>query len=76
MVLIASEWAGRPLLAGHDGALPFTRDRRSSRSAGRGKSGLPRTRWSVTPTGRKARESATESKPPRLAEPPSFLPPR
>ena len=30
----------------------------------RGKSGLHRTRWSVTPTGRKARESATESRPP------------
>jgi len=29
-----------------------------------GKSGLRRTGWSVTPTGRKARESATESKPP------------
>ena len=30
----------------------------------RGKSGLHRTGWSVTPTGRKARESATESRPP------------
>ena len=30
----------------------------------RGKSGLLRTGWSVTPTGREARESATESKPP------------
>ena len=35
-----------------------------SRRAG-GKSGLHRTRWWVTPTGRKARESATESIPPR-----------
>ena len=33
--------------------------------AARGKSGLRRTGWSVTPTGREARESATESKPPR-----------
>lgn len=32
----------------------------------RGKSGLRRTGWSVTPTGRKARESATENRPPRL----------
>ena len=31
----------------------------------RGKSGLQRTRWWVTPTGREDRESATESKPPR-----------
>ncbi len=31
----------------------------------RGKSGLHRTRWWVTPTGRKTRESATESKPPQ-----------
>jgi hypothetical protein len=31
---------------------------------GRGKSGLHRTRWWVTPTGREARESATESIPP------------
>jgi hypothetical protein len=30
-----------------------------------GKSGLRRTRWWVIPTGRKARESATESRPPR-----------
>jgi hypothetical protein len=30
----------------------------------RGKSGLRRAGWSVTPTGRKARESATENKPP------------
>ena len=30
-----------------------------------GKSGLRRTRWWVTPTGRKTRESATESKPPK-----------
>ena len=30
-----------------------------------GKSGLHRTRWWVTPTGRKIRESATESKPPK-----------
>jgi hypothetical protein len=29
-----------------------------------GKSGLHRTWWWVTPTGREARESATESKPP------------
>lgn len=29
-----------------------------------GKSGLHRTLWWVTPTSRKARESATESKPP------------
>jgi hypothetical protein len=32
-------------------------------SAG-GKSGLQRARWWVTPTGRKVRESATESRPP------------
>ena len=51
MVQVVSEWAGRPLPA----------------KAGRGKSGLHRTGWSVTPTGRKARESATESRPPRLA---------
>ena len=31
----------------------------------RGKSGLRRAGWWVTPTGREARESATESKPPR-----------
>lgn len=31
----------------------------------RGKSGLQRTGWSVTPTGRKVRESATENRPPR-----------
>jgi len=31
----------------------------------RGKSGLRRTQWWVTPTGREARESATESRPPR-----------
>ena len=37
----------------------------------RGKSGLHRVGWSVTPTGRKARESATESKPPWRLEPPS-----
>jgi hypothetical protein len=30
----------------------------------RGKSGLRRTGWSVTPTGREARESATENRPP------------
>ena len=30
----------------------------------RGKSGLQRTRWWVTPTGREARDSATENKPP------------
>lgn len=29
-----------------------------------GKSGHQRTGWSVTPTGREARESATENKPP------------
>ena len=29
-----------------------------------------------TPTGRKARESATESRPPRVAWAPVFLPPR
>lgn len=33
-------------------------------SANRGKSGLHRAEWSVTPTGRKVRESATENKPP------------
>ena len=49
MVQLVSEWAGRPLLM----------------KIRRGKSGLHRTGWSVTPTGRKARESATESKPPR-----------
>jgi hypothetical protein len=32
-------------------------------SAQRGKSGLQRARWSITSTGRKTRESATESKP-------------
>ncbi len=36
----------------------------NQRAAG-GKSGLRRIRRWVTPTGRKARESATESKPPR-----------
>jgi hypothetical protein len=39
--------------------------------ARRGKSGLHRIGWSTTPTGRKARESATESKPPRRLGPPS-----
>src|SRR5437773_7035077 len=33
-------------------------------SSGRGKSGLHRTRWWVTPTVRKDRESATENIPP------------
>jgi len=33
------------------------------RDAG-GKSGLRRTGWSVTPTGREIRESATENRPP------------
>src|SRR5436305_4336962 len=42
-------------------------------SAGRGKSGLQRTEWSVTPTGRKARESATESRPPRVAQSPRLM---
>src|SRR4051812_24492320 len=44
-------------------------------SAGRGKSGLQRTGWSVTPTGRKARESATESKPPRVGQSPRLMAP-
>src|SRR5438552_16689216 len=35
----------------------------------RGKSGLHRARWWVTPTGRKPRESATESKPPMASSP-------
>jgi hypothetical protein len=34
-----------------------------------GKSGLPRTRWWVTPTVRKNRDSATENRPPRAARP-------
>src|SRR6266850_1387230 len=42
-------------------------DGRCQPLAERGKSGLHRTGWSVTPTGRKARESATESRPPRQA---------
>ena len=33
----------------------------------RGKSGLRRTGWSLTATGRKARDSATESRPPKSA---------
>ncbi len=44
-----SERTGRPLAA--------------ACAAARGKSGLHRTGWWVTPTGRKARESATESRP-------------
>ena len=37
---------------------------RCTASAGRGKSGLHRTRWWVMPTVRENRESATENKPP------------
>ena len=36
----------------------------------RGKSGLHRAGWSITSTDRKVRESATESRPPRLVRAP------
>src|SRR5439155_20454605 len=39
-------------------------DRAAARSDPRGKSGLHRAGWWVTPTGRKPRESATENRPP------------
>lgn len=39
-------------------------DRRSGFGPAGGKSGRRRTGWWVTPTGREARESATESRPP------------
>src|SRR5206468_12290657 len=42
----------------------------------RGKSGLHRAGWSITSTGRKTRESATESRPPRLVRAPVKRPPR
>ena len=52
-------WTGWPPASAHDGLAC-----QPGALAG-GKSGLRRTRWWVTPTGRKARESATESRPPR-----------
>ncbi len=53
-------FSGRALHAERDGYI----GRLEARPTGRGKSGLHRAGWSVTPTGRKARESATESRPP------------
>ena len=69
--IIERLFGGRPLRYGSDG---FEAGRTVAadavlslrgRGGRRGKSGLRRTGWLVTPTGRKARESATESKPPR-----------
>src|SRR5205823_8281633 len=45
-------------------SLPGKRRAWPDKLPGRGKSGLHRTRWWVTPTVRKDRESATESIPP------------
>ena len=43
------------------------------RARARGKSGLRRTGWSITTTGREARESATENIPPMAAGTKAFL---
>lgn len=49
---LGSKWAERP-----------PGESREIEGSPGGKSGLPRTEWWVIPTGREARESATESKP-------------
>ena len=52
---IVSKWTGRP-----------PAEAATRWPAAGGKSGLRRTGWSVTPTGREARESATENTPPMV----------
>ena len=62
--------AGYMIPQGQDGIIHFPEEGRvvagSPRRVG-GKSGHQRTGWWITSTGRKARESATESKPPATA---------